>query len=64
MAKIMISLIILLASCQWIATHPQEDAEAIQLIEQGTQEIYEYETKTLSPSPQQPNAIQGPIGPK
>jgi hypothetical protein len=44
-----------LVSCQWIATHPKEDAEVISAVEGIVKEIYEYETKTLSPAPPQPH---------
>lgn len=47
--------LIMLTACNWIITHPTEDAEAVGLVEQGVQEIYSYERKTLSPTPPQPN---------
>ncbi len=61
--KILISIVLALttSSCQWIMTHPVEDAEMVQLGEQAVEDLWNYETKTLSPTPPQPNAE--PIGP-
>ena len=55
--------LILQSSCQWIATHPKEDAAIVEAVEKGVLEIYEYETRTLSPG-MPPHKIIGPIWPK
>lgn len=61
--KTLISIFLALStsSCQWILTHPAEDAEMVQLGEQAVEDLWDYETKNLSPTPPQPNAE--PIGP-
>lgn len=51
------ALLILLSSCQWIVTHPQEDEAIILSVEELAKEAYEYETKTLSPAPPLPNGL-------
>lgn len=45
--------LVLLTSCTWLATHPQEDLAALGALEQGVEELYQYESRTLSPAPQQ-----------
>lgn len=35
--------------CSWIATHPIEDVEAIEVIEKSVEEIYRYETGKAFP---------------
>lgn len=49
--------------CQWIATHPKEDAEIVEAVEEATLKLYEYETRTLSPGVP-PHKLIGPTGPK
>jgi hypothetical protein len=49
-------------SCQWIATHPKEDEVIVEAIEKSVEEIYKYETRTLSPGIP-PHKIIGPSGP-
>lgn len=51
------------AGCQWLATHPKEDAELVEVIEEATLKLYEYETRTLSPGTP-PHKLMGPDGPK
>jgi len=59
--KTLISIVLALftSSCAWIATHPAEDAELVELGETAVKDLYDYETKTLSPTtpvgPIQPN---------
>lgn len=62
--KRLISLIplLILTSCQWILNHPQEDAEAVELIEKAGEEVYEFESRTLSPGVP-PMKLNGPTGP-
>ena len=58
--------LILLTSCQWVLTHPEEDAEAVSVVEEVAKDFYQYETKTLSPGPQLPASqppLNGPLGP-
>jgi hypothetical protein len=43
MQKYLISLFILMTSCQWVVTHPQEDMEIAKLIEEATIDAYKYE---------------------
>jgi hypothetical protein len=61
--KRLISLIpmLILTSCAWIAANPQLDTEAVGLVEQGIEDVYQYESgRTLSPTPPQPNAVPQP----
>ena len=58
--------LLLLTGCSWVLTHPTEDAEAVGIVEEAAKEVYQYETKTLSPSPQPgvpPMKIPGASGP-
>jgi hypothetical protein len=57
-----IFLTLIFASCEWVITHPEEDAEIVELGEKAIQEIYSYETKSLLSLPPQPNAE--PFGPQ
>ena len=50
---IFIGISIMCVGCQWLLTHPEEDIEIAHYVEEGVEDIYEYETKTLSPSPQE-----------
>jgi len=43
--------LLILTGCQWVLTHPSEDAEALGVIEEAGKDIYDYESKTLSPAP-------------
>jgi len=64
MKYFLISLAFLLNSCQWIVTHPQEDAEIVEIGEEAIREFYQYESHTLSPTPPQNHEIQqGANGP-
>ena len=47
--------LLFLTSCQWIATHPKEDMEFLLSAEEVARELYQYETRTLSPAPPQPH---------
>lgn len=53
----LISLLILLPGCAWIATHPVEDAEIIMEGESIIKKFYEYETGKILP-PYQDNAAK------
>lgn len=50
-------IFLLLSSCQWVATHPKEDILVIEAAEKGLEELYKYETRTLSPGIQHPSGI-------
>lgn len=41
---VLISLLALLPSCQWIISHPMEDAMAIEAVEGVVNQIYQSET--------------------
>lgn len=47
--------LILLSSCTWVATHPKEDMEIILSAEEIARDLYQYESRTLSPAPPQPH---------
>jgi hypothetical protein len=49
--------------CQWVVTHPKEDAVIVEAVEEAALKLYEYETRTLSPG-MPPHKILGPTGPK
>lgn len=58
--------LMILTGCAWIASHPKEDALAVEVIEEAIEKLYEYETHTLSPAPPPgypPMKIPGPSGP-
>ena len=58
--------LMLLTSCSWVLTHPAEDAEAIAILKEAGTDIYQYETKTLSPALPPglpPMKLKGPSGP-
>jgi hypothetical protein len=42
------SMLYILTGCQWIAMHPAEDLEAVELIEKAVEELYHHEVKVLS----------------
>lgn len=55
MQVVLISLLLLLTSCQWLLTHPEVEVEVIEVAEELMTDLYQYETKTLSPAPPQPH---------
>jgi len=68
MQAISLLFTLFLTSCSWVATHPQQDAAVIEIAEECMQDLYTYETRTLSPGPQLPPGtppmkLQGPSGP-
>lgn len=51
-------LLPLLASCEWILTHPTEDAEIVKLAEEAASDLYRYETgQTVKPAVVAPTNI-------
>ena len=46
--KKFILLIPILASCQWIVTHPEEDKEIVNVVEEIGKDLYKYE---MGPQP-------------
>lgn len=66
--KRLISLLplLILTGCQWILTHPSEDEAALEILKEAGTDIYQYETRTLSPTPPlgvPPMKLKGPSGP-
>lgn len=60
---IMFLTLILHSSCQWVLSRPEEDTEAVGVIEEVVQDLYQYESRTLSPSPPPGVPPMKPIGP-
>ena len=58
MKVFLISLFLCFQSCAWIVAHPEVEVEAAKLGIEALKEIYEYESKTLSPAAPQPNEIK------
>jgi len=60
--KKLIVLIPLLASCQWVITHPKEDATIVKAIEEIGKDMYEYESgNMLFPLPKVADVYNPPL---
>lgn len=50
-----LTLLLVFTSCQWVITHPREDAEVVRIGEEIASEIYKYECGEQKP--QQPQQL-------
>jgi hypothetical protein len=46
--------------CQWVMTHPQEDAEIVSLAEEAAKDIYKFEQGLTPAEPVNPVVYQPP----
>ena len=65
-AKILIPIPIcsMLTACQWIVTHPAEDAEIVKIVEEAVLDIYHYEAKQPLTPGEPPMKLEGASGPE